>query len=407
MSVPSNLHSWILAVCAGVSSGCASDGLRCGDGVADLDLDDPAFVYDPSALPVYRIDVADDVVATLPQSGSENTGDDVHATFGFDGPAGDERYDVGLRLRGHDSFRPFDGKPGFKLDLHQWDADQRFHGIEHLTFANMVQDTSVLAEHVGYALYERLGVPHPLHGYACLVVNGADYGLYGVVETMDDAFLDRAFTDADGNLYEGGFGADLRDGGTSTFAAQELNDVEDRSDLDALALAMEATTPDTLLDALAAHFDLDSLLDTWAVEGVTGNIDGYLARGNNFLLYHEPSVDRWWFLPWGIDQSFVGDLDVHDPEYVGDDHESQGVLYAKCLESDACRGELDAHLAGVVTEVEAMDLAGFAADEADRLRIPARQDPKSEAGPMQTAAAQSALRRWVKARPRAVEDQLE
>lgn len=407
MTFSSNLHFWSLALVVGAASACASDGLGCGDGVADLDLDDPAFVYDSGALPVYSIDVADDVVATLPQTGSENTAEDVHATFGFDGPDGDERYDVGLRLRGHDSFRTFDAKPGFKLDLHQWDAEQRFHGIEHLTLANMVQDASVLAEHVGYALYEQLGAPHPLHGYACLVVNGTDYGLYGVVETMDDAFLSRAFADDEGNLYEGGFGADLRDGGTSTFVAQELNDVEDRSDIEGLALAMEETTPDTLLDALAAHFDLDSLLDTWAVEAVSGNIDGYLARGNNFLLYHEPSVDRWWFLPWGIDQAFVGDLDVHDPEYVGDDHESQGVLYAKCVESDACRAELDAHVEGVLGEVEAMDLAGFADDEAHRLRIPARQDPKSEAGPMQTAAAQSALRRWVKARPAVVEDQLE
>jgi len=35
--------------------------------------------------------------------------------------------------------------------------------------------------------------------------------------------------------------------------------------------------------------------------------DGYASNANNYFAYHDPKSDRFFFIPWGTDQAFVGD----------------------------------------------------------------------------------------------------
>jgi hypothetical protein len=58
----------------------------------------------------------------------------------------------------------------FKIDFGQYVPDQRFDGLRRLTLNNMVQDRSMIREHVAYQAYAWLGVPAPRHGYAELWV---------------------------------------------------------------------------------------------------------------------------------------------------------------------------------------------------------------------------------------------
>ncbi len=198
---------YLAAIFLGVV-GCAAP-LPCGEGEASLDLDgDPEALYRGDVLPQFSLTIGEAAMADLPISQQDDS-PEVHADFAFRG----EISDVGLSLKGHSSFRPISEKAAFKIDFAEWDDAGSLHGIRRLTLNNMVSDQSKLAEELGYALYELAGLPAARHGFACLEVNGEDYGLYGVVETMDEQFVARAFQDPSGTLYEANAQADFFPGG--------------------------------------------------------------------------------------------------------------------------------------------------------------------------------------------------
>ena len=357
----------------------------------DLDAPDGGFLYTEDHILDFGIELDDAAIAAL----AADPRTDVHATFRF----GPERYDVGLHLKGNRSFRTLDEKAAFKIDFGEFVDDQELHGVRRLTLNNMVLDPSMLSEHVAYELYGALGVPSPRHGSARVTVNGEWYGLYGIVETMDEQFLARVWEDDAGNLYEGGYGGDFREGCADLFTLQEAGTPKDGSDLVALVDAVVASTPDTFLALLDGSFAVDPLLDLWAAELATANPDAYTTLANNFYVYHEPTADRWWMTPWGPDQAFVDEVPVAGPYY--------GQLAANCDAVPECRARMDEHLDRVLATWEEMDLSGWAAAEAARIEADCRDDPRSEYGDYGCRDAQAALVSWIAARPDAVRAQTE
>jgi hypothetical protein len=183
-------------------------------------------------------------------------------------------------------------------------------------------------------------------------VNGAPYGLYGVTESLDEQFLRHAFGSDAGNLYQGGYGADLKDAVADTFEVEEEGDsVPAYVDLHALAAAIDTST-DTSYDAvLDANFDHDALLRTLAVEIVIGNSDGYVSWANNFQLYDDVDGGDWWLLSLGPDQAFT----MNDPIHDGWD----GILATRCLLAPRCAAALDGEIRHVADAMERHDLLGF------------------------------------------------
>ena len=86
----------------------------------------------------------------------------------------------------------------------------------------------------------------------------------------------------------------------------------DRSDLRGLAAALEVDD-DQLLDALEKHLDIDAFMTFWAMEVITSHWDSYSGNRNNYLLYHDPGSDQFYFIPWGADGAFQR-LSLFNPE---------------------------------------------------------------------------------------------
>jgi spore coat protein CotH len=320
--------------------------------------------------------------------------EDVHATLAFAG----QFWDVGLRLKGNASFRDMSGKASFKIDVQQWDTTARFYGMKRLTLNNMVQDPTMSAEHAAYALYGWLGIPAPRHGYARVRVNGELYGLYGIVEAVDEELLERLFPDdEDGNLYEGGYGGDFAQGCADLFSQEEGDDAS-LPDLEALLDEVLASTPDTFYPLLEARFDVDPLLDLWAAELVSSNADAYTVSGNNYFVYHALGADRWTMVPWGPDQSFS--------EIESWEGATPGRLYTRCLASTACTEALRGRVDRVLEVWEAQDMLAYVTEETARIEQDCRQDPRSPFGDYGCRDAQAALRDWVEARPDEVRTEL-
>ncbi len=383
----------LLLICG--CAACAPWGQDCGLGESGLDLDAPhgAFLYQDDAILDLAIELDPYDKASLPTDWRAER-QDVVAWLEVLG----EQHEVGLRLKGERSFRPIEEKASIKLDLHQWDDDASLHGVRRLTLNNMVQDPTMLAEHVTYRLFQGLGLAAPRQGYACVSIDGEDRGLYSVVETMDEQFVARAFEDDAGSLYEGGHGADLRPGRAMLFQVQNQGVPSDRTDLDTLVRALERSSPATYLETLERYFDLDALMLSLAASIYVGSVDSYITRANNFLLYYEPSHERWTLIPWGQDQALHDHLDPYAP-YDPESLAEHGRLYESCLVSEPCVERLEQALLDVADAAEAMGLVGWAEDECERIADLSRHDPGAEVGFTHTRYRQRAALDYLQERP--------
>lgn len=341
----------------------APDGWGPGDtGTEGLD-EAPGAGFPFDAEPGTLFDIALELDAAAIDA-LERNGPYVPATFEFAGL----EMTAGVRYKGSSTFDKLDGKPSFKVNFGTFVPDGRFLGVERLTLNAMKYDPTMLREASAYRLFADMGVPAPRHGYARLTINGAPYGVYSLIETLDENFLDRAFPgDDDGWLYDSSFvAADLTSLGKSAFELQEGDPATAFADLDALVDALGHTD---ILEVLETRFDV-SVFHFLAVDLVSPNWDGYSRNTNNYLLYHAPIADRWSFVPWGQDTAFRGGGML----YAG----VRGRVAAACVADSACRERLAVACAEVLTTWEETDLRGYAEGLAVTIAPACEADPRKE-----------------------------
>lgn len=109
---------------------------------------------------------------------------------------------MGIRLKGWASFQPLDQKPAFKIKFDEFVDGQELLGLERLTLNNMVQDSGMVRERLGYRYLRGLGIPAPLCNHARVYVNEIYYGLYANLQTLDKTFVNSLFDPAPRNLFD-------------------------------------------------------------------------------------------------------------------------------------------------------------------------------------------------------------
>jgi len=302
---------------------------------------------------------------------------------------------VGLRLRGSTSFRTMDGKASFKLKFKEF-GGPKFLGLKKLTLNNMVQDESMIHEELAYELFRSQGVPAPRTGYAYVRVNGADYGLYLNVETLDDVSLPALFPSTQ-HLYEGAYDLDARPGDIDGFEVDE-GDTADRSDLEALVAAVGAGSP-SFSERVASVADLAEMTRMWAVERYIGHWDGYSAGlpgrpPNNYYL-HSTADGQFSMLPWGTDQTFGEPLGFDAPG---------AVLLDGCLADPTCLATYRTDLASIPQSMQALGLDARAAQLATTLAPWQASDPRREYSLDDISAAVTSTRAFLAKRPETLYD---
>lgn len=207
---------------------------------------------------------------------------------------------IGVKLKGAaGSYRDFDDRPCFTLNIDKYKKDQRFHGMEKFHLNNSVQDESYLNEWLGSELFRQAGVPTPLVGHVRLWVNDRDLGLYVLREGFDGPFLKRSFGEKDGNLYDGGFLQDI----DCELEMDAGDDPDNRSDLIGLVTACYHPNQATRTSLIAERLDMQQFLSFMALERLCGHWDGYTLNMNNYRIYF-PNGKKGVFLPHGMDQLF-------------------------------------------------------------------------------------------------------
>lgn len=195
-------------------------------------------------------------------------------------------------------------RPSIKLDMGSGELNlgRTFRTHRRLTLNNNRQDASNLEQCLAYELFNQAGIKAPLCNLARVFSLGNDLGIYTHVENIKKPFLKRVFNEESGNLYEGD-NADFNTGIVSRFQKKTNELLNDRSDLDQVIAAL-AVPDDQLWNALDQVINMDYFLTFMAMEALIGHSDSYSGSQSNFYIYKKSIDQRFYFIPWGADQSF-------------------------------------------------------------------------------------------------------
>ncbi|MFY9243292.1 MAG: CotH kinase family protein [Polaribacter sp.] len=237
---------------------------------------------------------------------------------------GKQWYRVGLRFKGNSSLQS-SWKAGilklsFKLDFDEFEDDypqiknQRFYGFKKLSLKNNYDDKSMLREKVATDVFRNAGLVASHTAFYTLYVdhgNGPEYfGLYTLVEEVDDTVIDTQFSDNDGNLYK-------PDGDAASFASGTFNEDEyvkktneDEADFtDVSNLLSIINDGSRTTDAATWRTNLEAVLDTdvflkyLAVNTTIQNWDTYGRMTHNYFLYNNPDTSKLTWIPWDNNES--------------------------------------------------------------------------------------------------------
>ncbi|SDL25613.1 CotH kinase family protein [Kriegella aquimaris] len=232
---------------------------------------------------------------------------------------GKEWYRVGVRFKGNSSLQSSWSsgilKLSFKLDFDEFEDEypqidnQRFNGFKKLSLKNNYNDKSMLREKVAADIFRDAGVASSHTAFYTVYVDHGDgplyFGVYTMVEEVDDTVIDTQFSDNDGNLYKpDGTGASFAEGTFSedVFVKKTNEDEADFSDIQSVFTALHAdnrtTEPETWRTNLESVFDTDTFLKYLAVNTVIQNWDTYGRMTHNYYLYNNPDAEKLSWIPW-------------------------------------------------------------------------------------------------------------
>ena len=228
---------------------------------------------------------------------------------------------VGVRFKGNSSLSSAWSSGSlelpFKLDFDEFEDNypeidnQRFYGFKQLSLSNNFRDESFLRDTVVADIMEEAGLASAKTSFVALYVDYGEgpvsFGLYTMIEVIDDTAVERVFGSDDGNIYEAdGTAVSLAEGTFESigdsFQKENNEDAADWSDIEALYAALHSdlrqSDPAAWQAALEAVFDVDTFLHWLAINTVIENWDTYGGAAHNYYLYNDPETGQLTWIPW-------------------------------------------------------------------------------------------------------------
>jgi hypothetical protein len=391
-----------LAEAGAEETGDGSEGIPGGKDTADQDEDEPAkeaLVYSDDGVLHLRIELSDESIAELQGAPKEW----VSGSLAYE----DEVYDpVGVKLKGNSTFQWITERPALKVKFDEYVEGGRFHGLERLTLDSNYWDGSMMAETLAYRTWRQADSPAPRTGYAWVSLNGEALGLYTIVESMDDQFVEQWWPGSDGGLYEMNRNCDF-DGDAGCY---ELQDTGGNFDADGLQRACDASASGRR-DSIRRRWDWERFLSFQAVELVINHPDSYSYNLNNYYVYHDPIEDRVTLSPWGADSTFTY---VYPPNVPGHACEAiylddlatypRGYMAQWCRADEVCWPELKSRMLEVADMIEEEDLVGYIDHTKERIEEYVADDPRWPWGIETFRYQVYCFRDWTSRRPDAIRD---
>lgn len=223
-----------------------------------------------------------------------------------------EHYDsIGIQAKGNSSFSGPGQKKSFKLDINEFVRGQDIHGLKKLNFNNSFKDPTMMREKIVNDFLLAHNLPAPRTTYCNVYMNGQLWGLYTIVEAIDDEFCKRWFDNDDGNLFQGDPRGDLMWKGSSTqslytpsYDLENNTTLNDWSDLISLIDVINNTPTANLHTVLDNQLNVNTFLKQWACINLFASLDSYFGSGHNYYIYHDTIADKFQWIGWDNNEAF-------------------------------------------------------------------------------------------------------
>jgi spore coat protein H len=239
-----------------------------------------------------------------------------YASFHFQNNLINESVDsIGFRLRGNTS--RFSQKKSFKISFNTFVPGREFYGVDKLNLNGEHNDPSIIRSKLCFDHFNKIGLTASRANHAEVYINGNYYGLYISVEHIDDEFLRKNFADDSGNLWKCLYPADLQYLGSDPNIYKnleangrpvyELKTNEETGDFYKLAHLIDLlnNTPSAALaDSIESFLYVPGVLKYFAMNILLGSWDDYWSLMNNYYLYHNPSLDMFYLIPYDYDNTY-------------------------------------------------------------------------------------------------------
>jgi spore coat protein CotH len=236
-----------------------------------------------------------------------------------------EWYHVGVRYKGNSSLKSTYNsgikKYSLKLDFNEFGDEypavknQRFYGFRQLNLNNNYLDKSLMREKVGADLFRQFGLAASQTAFCIVYINNGSttqyYGVYALVEEVDDTVIETQFAKSTGNLYKpDGDAASFANGkyDTDEFYLKNNLDSADYSDVKSLYTIINSSERTSDVEAwktsLESVFNVDGFLKWLAANTVIQNWDTYGNMTHNYYLYNNPDNGLLTWIPWDNNEAF-------------------------------------------------------------------------------------------------------
>ncbi len=231
---------------------------------------------------------------------------------------GDVLYDgelvdsVGVRFKGFSSYWGSDVKKSIKLDFNEFVSGKKLDGLKKLNLNNGEGDPSVNRDFICFNTMRQNGVRAPRVAHARVYLNDIYWGLYTVVEQIDDTFLKNNFQDGSGNLFKNIGWTELTYNGPNEFdyvdeIELKTNETEnDWSGFINFVDVLNNSSNGQFKDAIAEVLNVNLFLRALAIDVVTDNWDSYMEHGRNFYIYQDPTNNKMQWIPWDYNLAMGG-----------------------------------------------------------------------------------------------------
>ncbi len=224
---------------------------------------------------------------------------------------------VGIRFKGNSSLtNTYEiglKKFSFKLDFDQFEDEfpeiknQRFYGFKQLNLKNNFNDASFIREKVSSDLFADFGVVSSKTSFCQVFLDYGEgpqyFGLYTLVEEIDDTLIETQFESEDENLYKPEGGASTFAEGTFDIAEMNKKDKnKDYNDVQQLNKILNSNARTKNYEnwklQLADVFDVPAFIKWLAANTVMQNWDTYGNSTHNYYLYHNSQSGKLQWIPW-------------------------------------------------------------------------------------------------------------
>ncbi|MEM8994633.1 MAG: CotH kinase family protein, partial [Acidobacteriota bacterium] len=277
---------------------------------------------------------------------------------------------VGVRFKGNSSqLYPWANgslKLPLKLDFDKYEDEypetknQRFYGFGKLSLANNYGDPSLIRERVADETLRAAGLRSARAAFYRVYVDHGEgpvyFGLYTLVETMEDTVLRTQFEDGGGDLYKpDGPAASFAKGTYREASYYKKTNEDDANDGDVRALYDALHRRDRSCAQwrgdLEAVFDVEGFLRWLAVVTVEQNWDVYGNAGHNYYLYGDPTEGRLTWLPWDSNEFFKASGNKDALPLSLDGVDAKWPLIRFLIDDELYRARYREHVRSVAAEV--------------------------------------------------------